>query len=82
MKRGARLLLRRSTELVSGDLKNEIKQAKTLVKLTHCNRHWFMNLVVDAMETNSKKLGTTDIVEYSNQEQTTSLVSSFYHSKY
>jgi hypothetical protein len=39
-----------------------------------------MNPVVCVMETNSKKLGTLelDIVENSNQEPTTSLVSSFY----
>jgi hypothetical protein len=73
--------LGRSTELVSGDSKNEIK---TLVKLAHCGRHWFMNSVVCAMETKFEETQNHefDVVEFSNQEQTTSLVSSFYHSKY
>jgi hypothetical protein len=74
MKQGARLLLGRSTELVSGDSKNEIKQTKTLVKLAHCNRHWFMNLVVCVMETNSKNLGTMSPILWSIQIKSRQLV--------
>jgi hypothetical protein len=62
-------------KLITGQ--NEIEQTNDLVKLEHCGSHQFTNPVVRAMETNSKK-PESDIVEYSIQERTTSLVSLFY----
>jgi hypothetical protein len=66
-------------KLITGQ--NEIEETNDFVKLAHCSRHRFMNPVVPAMETNSKKTRNPefDIEEYSNQESTKSLVSLFYH---
>jgi hypothetical protein len=72
--------LGRSTESASGDsqtvtYQNEIEQINDLFKLkprSLCDRRQFE-------ETQNPEF---DIVEYSNPEQTTSLVSSFYHSEY
>jgi hypothetical protein len=50
-------------KLITGQ--NEIEQTNDHVKLVHCGRHRFMNPVVHAMETNSKKLGTSSSISWS-----------------
>jgi hypothetical protein len=51
-------------KLITGQ--NEIEQTNDLAKLAHCGRYRFMNPVVLAMVTNSKKTRNPkfDIVEY------------------
>jgi hypothetical protein len=52
-------------KLITGQ--NEIEQTIDLVKLVNCGRHRFMNPVVRAMETNSKKLGTLSSISWNIQ---------------
>jgi hypothetical protein len=52
-------------KLITGQ--NEIEQTNDLVELAHRGRHRFMNPVVRAMETNSKKLGTPSSISWSIQ---------------